>query len=231
MGFQLNSQKSVFLYPFAVFMMVFAFAVILPANAQTQVVPQDDPEKMISVLSETLIQELNTQRAALEGNPEKIKAFAKMYVLPYVDTPKMARYVMGRYWRTTTKAQQEAFEQAFTTTLMRSYSQSLLKLEIASVIVKPQIFEKPGRVIVASEVTQVDGNKTDVIYRTYLDKKTDLWMVYDVTVEGISMLLNYRTTYLSEFGKYGVDKVIQSMQEKNDAFNRQTKEMVVSGTL
>lgn len=189
------------------------------AQAQGLNVPQDNAEKMISALSETLIEQLNTQREALEGNPEKIKAFSKTYVLPYVDTPKMARYVMGRYWRTTTQAQQEAFQKEFTTMLMRSYSQSLLKLAITSVVVKPEVVEKPGRVTVASEVTQADGNKTDVIYRAYLDKDTGLWMVYDVSVEGISMLLNYRTTYNSEFSKRSVDEVIQEMREQNQAFN------------
>ncbi len=190
-------------------------------HAQAHAIPQDDPEKMITVLSETLIDELNKQRAELEGSPEKIKAFAQSYVLPYVDTPKMARYVMGRYWRTTSAEQKEAFQQEFTTTLMRSYSSSLLKLEITSVVVKPQITEKPGRVTVASEVTQADGNKSTVVYRAYLNKKTGLWMVYDVAVEGVSMLLNYRKTYGSEFSKFGVDAVIESMKEKNKSFNGQ----------
>jgi hypothetical protein len=52
-----------------------------------------------------------------------------------------------------------------------------------------------------------------------------------VTVEGVSMLLSYRTTYLSEFGKYGVDKVISSMKEKNEAFHNQSQEMAVSGKI
>ncbi|MEA3405169.1 MAG: ABC transporter substrate-binding protein [Pseudomonadota bacterium] len=202
-----------------IIMLVLVFGFMLNANAQAHAVPQDDPEKMISVLSETLIKELNEQRADLEGNPQKIKSFAQAYVLPYVDTPKMARYIMGRYWKTTSAEQQSAFADAFTTTLMRSYSQSLLRLEITSVTVKPKIEEKPGRVTVASEVTQADGNKTDVVYRAYLNKKTGLWMVYDVAVEGVSMLLNYRKTYGSEFSTKGVDAVISSMQEKNTAFN------------
>ncbi|MDG6777426.1 ABC transporter substrate-binding protein [Thiomicrorhabdus sp. zzn3] len=189
------------------------------ANAQETTISQDNPEVMIAQLSETVMNALNEQREELEGNPQKIKAFAQHYVLPYVDTPKMARYVMGRYWRTTTQEQQNAFVEEFTTTLLRSYSQSLLKLKITQVAVKPQVEEKPGRVTVPSEVTQADGNKTDVIYRAYLDKKQNKWMVYDVTVEGVSMLLSYRKTYDSEFSKVGVDQVIATMKEKNKEFN------------
>lgn len=191
----------------------------LSVSAQEQVISQDNPEVMIAQLSETVVKALNEQRLELEGNPTKIKAFAQHYVLPYVDTPKMARYVMGRFWRTTTEEQQNAFIEEFTTTLLRSYSQSLLKLNITQVEVKPQVEEKPGRVTVSSEVTQADGNKTDVIYRAYLDKKQNKWMVYDVTVEGVSMLLSYRKTYDSEFSKVGVDEVIATMKEKNKEFN------------
>lgn len=204
----------------------FAFVIallslVMPAQASAQAVevPQDDASKMISVLSETLIKTLNEQRVELENNPSKVKEFADTYVLPYVDAPRMARYIMGRYWRTTTEQQQAAFQKEFTTMLLRSYSQSLLKLNIASVVVRPQVEEKPGRVTVASVVTQADGNKTEVIYRAYLNKETAAWMVYDVAVEGISMLLNYRTTYASEFGKRSVDEVIERMREQNQEFN------------
>lgn len=212
---------------FAAFIMISSLAIPLQTSAQTNsqssfqpiAVPQDDASKMILVLSETLIDVLNEQRAELEDNPAKIREFADTYILPYVDAPKMARYIMGRYWKTTTEQQQVAFQKEFTTMLLRSYSQSLLKLKINSVVVKPALEEKPGRVTVSSLVTQADGNKTEVIYRAYLDEKSAKWMVYDFSVEGISMLLNYRTTYLSEFGKRSVDDVIESMRIQNEEFN------------
>lgn len=182
-------------------------------------VPQDDPTEMVSVLSTELIKAMNEQRAELESSPEKVKAFAGIYVLPYIDTAKMARYVMGKHWRTATEAQQSEFMAAFSNTLIRSYSQSLLKLNIESVKVINAQEEQPGRVTVPSVVVQADGNKTDVIYRAYLDKKSKKWMLYDVSIEGISMLLNYRKSYDSEFSKQGIDAVIVDMKAKNSAFN------------
>ncbi len=182
-------------------------------------VPQNDPAEMVSVLSTELIKAMNEQRAELESSPEKVKAFAGVYVLPYIDTAKMARYVMGKHWRTATEAQQAEFMAAFSNTLIRSYSQSLLKLNIESVNVKNAQEEKPGRVTVPSVVLQSDGNQTDVIYRAYLNKKSKKWMLYDVSIEGISMLLNYRKAYDSDFSKIGIDAVIADMKAKNSAFN------------
>lgn len=184
-----------------------------------QGVDQTDPEKMVRDLSNQVIYELNANRAVLEKEPSQVKLFANNFVLPYIDTEKMARYVLGRTWRTATQQQKDAFTNAFTDTLIRSYSQSLLKLKIESVEVLPARLEKPGRVTVTSSVTQADGNKSDVIYRIFLEKTTAKWMLYDVSVEGISLLLNYRKAYGSEIGKKGLDAVIAEMREKNQDFN------------
>ena len=182
-------------------------------------VPQNDPAEMVSALSKELIKAMNEQRAELESSPEKVKVFAGIYVLPYIDTDKMARYVMGKHWRTATASQQTEFMAAFSNTLIRSYSQSLLKLNIDSVNVKSAQEEKPGRVTVPSVVIQADGNQTDVVYRAYLNKESKKWMLYDVSIEGISMLLNYRKAYDSDFSKIGIDAVIVDMKAKNSEFN------------
>jgi phospholipid transport system substrate-binding protein len=178
-------------------------------------ISQEDPEVMVRTLSQELIIKINEQRAELETHPEKIKAFADEYVLPYVDTAKMARYVMGRYWRTATNAQKTEFTQAFSDMLIHSYSKSLLKLQIDKVVVKPAREVKKGVVTVASVVAQSDGNKTDVVYRVYLNRKTQQWLLYDISIEGISMLLNYRKSYGSEISKKGLDQVISEMVAKN----------------
>ena len=182
-------------------------------------VPQSDPAEMVRVLSTELIKAMNEQRPELESSPEKVKAFAAIYVLPYIDTYKMARYVMGKHWRTATESQQSEFMEAFSNTLIRSYSRSLLKLNIESVKVVNAQQEQPGRVTVPSVVIQSDGNQTDVIYRAYLNKESQKWMLYDVSIEGISMLLNYRKAYDSDFSRIGIDAVIVDMKAKNSAFN------------
>ncbi|BCN92798.1 hypothetical protein THMIRHAM_05830 [Thiomicrorhabdus immobilis] len=189
------------------------------SQAQTDGIPQDDPQKLVQSLSDKVVSELNLNREALESNPQEVKIFATTYVLPYIDTVKMARYVMGKHWRSASEVQQKGFVDAFTNTLIRSYSQSLLKLKIESVEVEPAREEKPGRVTVASKVLQSDGNKSDVIYRVYLNKHTNKWMLYDVAVEGISMLLSYRKAYDSDITKKGLDAVISEMQDKNADFN------------
>ena len=194
---------------------LFMMATFFSSPLIAATIPQDDPEEMVRTLSETLIAKINEQRTELEAHPEMVKEFADEYVLPYVDTAKMARYVMGRYWRTATDEQKKGFIQAFSDMLVHSYSKNLLKLQINKVVVKPAREVKKGVVTVASVVTQSGGNKTDVVYRAYLNRKTQQWMLYDISIEGISMLLNYRKSYGSEISKKGLDQVITEMAAKN----------------
>lgn len=199
--------------------MVFTLLFSSFVSANDSVIKQDDPQAMILNLSNKVISELNANREVLESDPAKVKEFAMTYVLPYIDTSKMARYVMGRNWRTASDTQKTEFVDAFTNTLIRSYSQSLLKLNIDSVDVKKAQEGKPGRATVASSVLQSDGNRSGVVYRLYLNKHTKKWMLYDISIEGISMLLSYRKAYGSDISKKGLDAVITEMQTKNAKFN------------
>lgn len=179
-------------------------------------IPQDDPDRLIQELSKTVIEQIDLNRQELEQNPQAIKEFADNYVLPYVDTPKMARYVMAQFWKQASVAQQNAFIDAFTNTLLRSYSTSILKLKVTDMVVLKAVETHPGRVSVTTEVTQDDGNVTQVLYRLYLNQDNQKWLLYDVAIEGVSMLLNYRKSYASEFQKKGIDEVIATLQQKNE---------------
>lgn len=198
--------------PFLLMLSLLGFS----SSAYTQTISQDNPETLVKELSETVVSEVDARREELEAEPQKIKAFADEFVLPYVDTPKMARYVMGRYWRMATEKQQAAFVDAFTNTLLRSYSKSILKLKVTNIVVEKMIETREGRASVKTEVTQADGNKSTVVYRAYLNKKKQKWFLYDVSIEGISMLLNYRKSFASEFQKSGIDEVIESLVVKNN---------------
>lgn len=176
---------------------------------------QSDPKMMIQELSDEILQQIDEQRAELEANPQKVKVFADEYVLPYVDTPKMARYVMGQYWKKASNTQKSRFTEAFTNSLLRAYSKSILKLKVTKVEVTKMDQTKKGRASVTTEATQADGNKSKVVYRVYQNKKTQKWMLYDVSIEGISMLLNYRKSFASEFDKKGIDQVIADLEAKN----------------
>lgn len=189
----------------------------LAVQAQSKV-DQTDPQQMILGLSTVVLGELNERAEELAANPGAIRAFADEHILPFVDTNRMARYIVGRYWRTATEQQQQAFTEQFTLTMMRSYSQSLLKLKIDKIDVANALPDGNNRVIVPTRVTQADGSTADVGYRVFKEAATGNWLVYDVIVEGISLLVNFRESYTTDIERRGFDQVILSMQERNQGF-------------
>ena len=179
------------------------------ANAD---VNQSDPVKLVEELTSGILKELAEKQDAFVADPSKAAEFGRNYILPYVDNYKMSRYVVGRKWKTATQQQQDDFVQAFTDTIINSYSRSLVKLKIAGVEVVKSLSKRRGRSSVVTVATQKNGTKVDVIYRLFQSKKNQKWYIYDFSVEGISLLVNYRKTFASEISKKGLDQVILNMQ-------------------
>lgn len=193
---------------------------LLSFQLKAQTISQQEPTKLVSDLSSFIVKALNEKRLEFEANPAKVKQFAHQYVLPYVDTEKMARYALGKNWRTASSAQQSAFTKAFTDNLIRSYSQSFLDLKVDSVEVAKAVMDRRGRATVSSTVYQQQGKPANVLYRVYQDKTSQKWYLYDVVIENVSMLLSYRSVYSSAVASKGLDNVIAELEQKN----RQTSE-------
>ncbi|HEY9018043.1 ABC transporter substrate-binding protein [Thiomicrospira sp.] len=180
---------------------------------------QQDPQEMVVGLSTSVLDEIKARADELTDNPSAIRQFADQNILPYVDTARMARYVVGRYWRTANQQQQQDFVEQFTLTLMRSYSQSILKLNVRSIDVAQPLPDGENRVIVTTKVTQDDGSTAEVTYRIFKEASSGKWLIYDVVVENISLLVNFRQSYATDIERRGFDEVILAMKERNKSFN------------
>jgi phospholipid transport system substrate-binding protein len=185
------------------------------SQAVSAEVRQDDPVVMVKDMARDILAELKVKQELFRQDPSLIEAFAYEFVMPYVDTARMARYVAGRKWKSASPQQQKDFVEAFSKNLINSYSNTLLKLNIVDVEVVNVRSTKRGKKAITTEVTQDNGKKSIVVYRAFFDKKTQKWMLYDFSVEGISLLVNYRKVFSSEIDKKGFDVVIAELQEKN----------------
>lgn len=181
-------------------------------------VDQSDPQQMIIGLSTSVLAELKARVDELEANPGVLREFTQLNVLPYVDSMRMARHIAGRYWRTATPQQQEDFVEQFTLTILRTYSQSLHKLDVARIDVAAPLPDGDNRVIVPTRVLRENGATADVSYRIFKERDSGNWLIYDVIVEGVSLLLNFRQSYASEIERKGLDQVIEDMKANNKMF-------------
>jgi phospholipid transport system substrate-binding protein len=144
-------------------------------------------------------------------------------LIPHIDFISASKWVLGKHWRRADKQQKLRFIREFRTLLVRFYSSALADFLKTNQVQKDMIRFLPYRgessddVTIRSEVHAPDGKTIPVNY--YLHQTRKGWKVYDVSVEGISMITTYRTSFANEIKLKGVDGLIESLAEKNRATN------------
>jgi phospholipid transport system substrate-binding protein len=137
-------------------------------------------------------------------------------VLPNFDFQAMTRSAVGRHWRDATPTQQQALENAFRTLLVTTYTSALTQSTTSqqTVDVRP-LSVKPSDddVTVKTFVNEPSRKPIAIDYR--LAKNGSDWKVYDVVVENLSLVTNYRSTFNNEIGKSGIDGLIKALEAKN----------------
>ncbi|MDR2877355.1 MAG: ABC transporter substrate-binding protein [Chromatiales bacterium] len=162
------------------------------------------------------IQALKKNRPELERSPAKIYDFVREYLLPYFDFEYASRLVLAKYWRTATPEERERFQAAFQRTLIRSYASSMLKYSDQKIQFLPYR-ETAGsdETTVKTEVNTDSGKPVAVDYNLRRNAQGE-WKVYDVIIDGISVVLNYRSTFASEIRRLnGLAPLIERMEERN----------------
>ena len=141
---------------------------------------------------------------------------AEKKVLPHFDFETMTRLAVGKSWRQATPEQRKALQDSFRALLVNTYTTALTAQETVDPTfeVKPvQLQSGQKDVVVHSVVSQPGKQPVAVDYR--MERKDDGWKVYDVIVENLSLVTNYRSSFASEISKGGIDGLIKTLQTKN----------------
>lgn len=170
------------------------------------------PEEVVRQTADTLALRIDGRQPQLEANPADLYALVSEVFLPVFDTDYAGRLVLGKHWRTATPAQRQKFIDTFYDFLLRSYSRYVLRFEKDGVKILPNPGGNPdpGRAVVRTEMQLPDGTKLPVNYS--LRKTDDGWRAFDVRIEGISYVQNYRNQFNAEIGAKGIDAVIARLQ-------------------
>ena len=150
------------------------------------------------------------------GNQKKLLDLVEAKVLPHFDFTHMTRLAVGKNWRAATPVQQQALVNEFRTLLVRTYSNSLAAYKNQTIEFKP-LKMQPGEtdVTVKTQVIQPGGQPVPIDYS--MEKLQDGWKVYDVTVDGVSLVINYRGSFATEVRQGGIDGLIKVLAEKNQS--------------
>jgi phospholipid transport system substrate-binding protein len=177
-------------------------------------VPGPAPQQLIEQAAQQLLDALEAEREAVKKNPAKAKVLVDKYLLPHFDSEYSARLVLGQHWRSATPKQRERFVDAFYQSMLYKYGTALADFTSDKLTILPFRGDlTSGRATVRTEVTTDDGTKVPVHY-TMRATPTG-WKAWDVTIEGISYVKNFREDIGAEVNSKGLEAVIARLETEN----------------
>ena len=172
------------------------------------------PEQLIRETSDSVIAEIKNNGEAYRQNPEQIYELVETLVLPHFDFAAMTDLALGNYSDQVSAEQRPTIVNEFRALLVRTYSSALLEYTDQEVDYLPmQGSEADGEVLVKTEISQQGGFPIPIDYRLRLG--ADGWKVFDISVDEVSLVTNYRSSFARAIKKDGVDGLIKTLQDRN----------------
>lgn len=193
------------------------FGLLLSGVAAAQEIA---PDALAKSVTDDVLAVLRADKDIQSGNLKKAIDLVEIKVLPHFDFARMTQLAMGKNWRETNDGQKKILVGEFKTLLVRTYTTALTQYRNQTIEYKP-LKLAPGetRAVVKSQINQPNGQPIAVDYA--MQKSAGGWKVYDVAIENVSLVQNYRTTFDAEVQKNGVDGLIKALADKNEALSQQ----------
>jgi phospholipid transport system substrate-binding protein len=182
----------------------------LVGSAGAQEVPPDD---LVRRTTDEIVGEIRKDKS-LTADPRKLLDLVEAKVLPHFNFTRMTMLAVGRPWREATPEQRERLVNEFRTLLVRTYSTALQQYSDQTIEVKPST-AKPGEnsTTVRTQINQPGGQPIVMDYR--MERTPQGWKVFDVSIEGVSIVTTYRSSFAQEVSRGGVDGLIKSIAAQN----------------
>ncbi len=174
----------------------------------------DAAASLVRDVSQSMLTILKERRAEIDREPSIIFGLVDQIVVPHFDFEKITQSAVGQYWRQATPEQRKALANGFREVLIRTYAQALLNYsgeDIRYLPVKPG--QREATVTVPTEVRERGGPAVPVDYRMY--EKNGKWLVYDLVIDNVSLIVNYRGSFNTEIRRDGIDGLIRRLGQMN----------------
>jgi phospholipid transport system substrate-binding protein len=172
------------------------------------------PDELVRRTTNDVLNIIRQDKDIQSGNMRKIVELAEAKVLPNFNFPRMTQLALGRNWRDASDAQKQALTKEFRTLLVRTYSTSLAQYRNQIIDVKPAKYAPADTdVIVKTLVNQPGAQSIPIDYS--MEKTAQGWKAFDILVDGVSLVTNYRSSFADEIRKGGIDGLIKTIAERN----------------
>lgn len=191
------------------------FAVLLGLMSVPEVIADEllPPQQVIQGVSAQIQKRLLDK--SFTQNFAQVTEYVNGVINPHADFNRISVLVLGKLWKSATNEEQERFKHEFQTLLVRTYSRAFVEFNDWSIRFPPIEMESGAtKIIVKSEVTQPSQPPVEVNYRMLLSKGE--WKVYDIMIDGVSLVTNYRSTFSEQIKTKGsLSAVIDGLAKRN----------------
>jgi len=186
--------------------LIFIFLLVIPLQGYAAT-----PKETVETGVNKVIATLSDPAFKAKPKDQQIAAIS-LEIESVFDFQELSRRTLGKQWKKMSAEQQTEFVKLFTELLQGVYADRLLAYSDQKILFDKEIMIKKGRAEVQSYLQTSDGTKIPLFYR--LTDKSGSWKVYDVIIEGVSMVKNYRTQFRDILSKDPPEKLLEILREK-----------------
>lgn len=185
--------------------------VALPAVAQQDL----KPDQLVQQVTNEVLAAIKSDKQLAAGDKQKALALAEEKVLPHVDFEEATRLAVGRSWRQASPEQKQQLVAEFRKMLVRTYSNAIQAYQGQTLKVLPSRGKQSDDdTAVRTQFMRAGGQPLPIDFQMH---KTDKgWKIYDIAVEGVSLVLTYRSEFDAVVKQSGIDGLIKRIAQKNE---------------
>lgn len=172
------------------------------------------PDELIKDTVQEVIAVIKQDKSIQAGDQKKIIALVDAKVLPHFDFARMTQLAVGKYWRTATPEQKQTLIMEFRDMLVRTYTKVFTVYRDQTIEIKPFRMEASDTEVTVKTIINKPGSQA-IPVNYEMEKLADGWKVFDISIEGVSMVMSYRGTFASQIQSGGIDGLIKTLSDKN----------------
>ena len=201
--------------------LLIAFALVLAHVSSGAASADIAPDVLARSMTDEILALIRADKDLQAGDPQKVMQIVESKVLPHFNFTRMTQLAVGGNWRQASPEQQKILIDEFRTLLVRTYTTAFMQYRNETVDYRPlRMAPTDTDVVVKSLIKRAAGQPVAVDYS--MEKAAGAWKVYDVKIEGISLVENYRNTFNNEIQRGGVDGLIKTLADKNRLLTSQS---------
>ena len=191
--------------------------VILALSVPAALAAPVPPDELVRQTIEEVLSIIRSDEKIQAGDLERITEVMEEKVAPHLDFPRMTRLAVGRPWRQATPEQRTALVREFRTLLIRSYASAFKMFNAIFVEYRPLRAGPDETDATVNTLIRLPGGAQPITVDYDMQLRGDAWKVFDVRIDGASLIINYRNIFSQEIQRSGIDGLLKSLTERNAA--------------